>query len=341
MIPRNRVPRSGFTLIELLVVIAIIAILVGLLLPAVQKAREAANRAQCANNLKQIGLALHSYHDQHKNLPQNHRPPAAQGNSVRVRWFTKILPQLEQDAIYRRYDQTTNWDSATNLPLTSVPLPVAQCPSAPDPNRLDFNPANNNNAGWGGGNTPIVAVTDYAGSYGVHPAFPGFGSLSNPYGVITNNVGADKAVLRLTDITDGTSNTIAVVESAGRPYLYNRGGVRQGADLTKLVVNGGGWSRPASEFWLIGFQDGAGEVPGGAYAVNVANGVDAGGVYPLTVPAGAALGSDPSGQMFAFHGAGANVLLADGSVRLIYAGIDSTTLAALITRANSDIVPNY
>jgi len=329
-------PRAAFTLVELLVVIAIIAVLVGLLLPAVQKVRDAANRAQCQNNLKQISLALLNYHDAHRAFPQNHRPPSA-GGGVRVRWFTKVLPYIDQAPLANKYDDTTNWDSGTNLPLTSVALRIAQCPSAPNPSRLDVNPAN---GGFGG--TPIVAVTDYAGSYGVHPSFISAtgGSYQNPYGIITNNLSTtgETAPVTINDVTDGTSNTIAVVESAGRPYLYNQGGVRQGLDLTVHSVNGGGWARPASEFWLIGFQDKQGTVPGGPFTVNAANGVDTKGSYPLGVPGGNPLGTDGSGQIFGFHTTSANVAFADGSVHLIDASISAATIGALITRANNDSV---
>src|SRR5262245_60797231 len=110
--------RRAFTLIELLVVIAIIGVLAALLVPAVQKVRESANRISCTNNLKQIGLALHSYHDTKGHFPGNHRPP--QNQSVRSRWLTKVLPYLEQGNIWNNYDETSNWSSPTNTPLTAT-----------------------------------------------------------------------------------------------------------------------------------------------------------------------------------------------------------------------------
>src|SRR3954451_22849054 len=131
--------RPGFTLIELLVVIAIIAVLIGMLVPAVQKVRESAQRIECANNLSQIGVALHAFHDAKGYLPGNHRPSAS--NTVRERWFTKVLPFFEQNNLFKGYDETQNWDSAVNLPFTSTPLKIATCSSSPDAGRLDGNPA--------------------------------------------------------------------------------------------------------------------------------------------------------------------------------------------------------
>ncbi len=354
--------RNGFTLVELLVVIAIIAVLVGLLLPAVQKAREASNRAQCQNNLKQIGLGAQTFHDSYKALPQNHRPLGAQAGSVRERWFTHLLPFIDQDSLYSRYDETSNWDSNGALPgypttspapaagyvgnaaVVSTPIPVAQCPSAPNGNRWDNNPQLNSPFGWASNNPFVSAVTDYAGVYGVHPYFyatTGITPPANPYGAITNNVptsvGADTAPVKLTDITDGTSNTLLVAESAGRPYLYQNG-VQQGTDLTAHGTNGGGWGRPGSDIWLIGFTNKLGTTPGGPVAINAANGVDWTGQFPYAGPVTPSLNTDGGGQIYGFHPAGANAVYTDGSVHLLPQSINPAVLASLVTRAGNDTV---
>src|SRR5437762_2445154 len=112
--------RRGFTLIELLVVIAIIAILIGLLLPAVQKVRDAAARVQCQNNLKQLGLALHNYESANRAFPSSVRP-AGVTPLPRISWTIGLLPYIEQDNLRRNFDLNSNWNSAANLPITSQP----------------------------------------------------------------------------------------------------------------------------------------------------------------------------------------------------------------------------
>src|SRR5262249_20989159 len=129
MISRVR-RRVGFTLIELLVVIAIIAVLIGLLLPAVQKVRDAAARTQCANNLKQIGLAMHNHHDTYGYFPPGYPIDLNQG-IVLGPWGVSLLPYLEQQNVYQQYDLKQNFFAAQNQTAGQTPLTVFQCPASP------------------------------------------------------------------------------------------------------------------------------------------------------------------------------------------------------------------
>ena len=310
--------RNGFTLIELLVVIAIIAILIGLLLPAVQKIREAANRAKCSNNLKQLGLALHNHNDTAGYLPGNIRPLAT--GTVRERWTTFLLPYFEQDNVYKIYNPGVNWSDATNLPATALPLKVLQCPSVPNPGRQDGAPE----TAW----APIVATGDYSGIYAVPQYLVDLGvaEIAAP-GILSKT---DK--VQLTDVTDGLSNTIHVTESAGKPNVYLNGKLVGTAPAIR--VNGGGWARPASDIpRLLGLaQDGFSDGPGG---INVVNGI-AQTAYPDP-----AFGTDGTGQIYSFHTGGTNALFGDGSVRFIKQTVSLRTLAALITRNGGEVVGDF
>ena len=329
--------RSAFTLIELLVVIAIIGVLVALLLPAIQAAREAARRTQCSNNMKQIGIAVHNFHDTKKHLPSGGRPPTS--NTIRSGVFTYLLPFVDQKTLWDRYDTSVNWSHANNLPVASLRMSAYECPSSPKHGGLlDHAPDGYSSGGaWVG----IVAVGDYAASLGVDPALPALAAALSPPRVVrgststissptqtTNGFLPKNARLTLSDITDGTSNTIAVLESGGRPYVYRRG-TQVSQDITTHRVNGGGWVRPASDILFAGSNSTGTTVPG--VFVNRTNGLDVGGEsygstgYP-------SVGTEGSSQPYSFHASGLNVLLGDGSVRFVDEGIDIGLFAALITR---------
>lgn len=222
--------RRAFTLIELLVVIAIIAILIGLLLPAVQRVREAASRLSCCNNLKQIGLALHNYHGRHESFPPGYTSSMtnSDGTGPGWAWSAYLLADLEQDNIARLVN--------FNLPLTHSQHTVAisqnlksfRCPSDPmqEPIRpIDFiNPA---------GLTGTLGRSNYVGNYGNTPFLGEASSVMTSHllmdGISGRGVFYRNSKTRIADITDGTSNTFAVGEKNAKNTLAAWAGVLPGA----------------------------------------------------------------------------------------------------------------
>jgi prepilin-type N-terminal cleavage/methylation domain-containing protein/prepilin-type processing-associated H-X9-DG protein len=311
---------AGFTLIELLVVIAIIAVLISLLVPAVQKVREAAASLQCDNNLKQLGLAHHNYHDTFKHLPANTR--GISNSSLRLAGFTLLLPFIEQPALYNRYNQSTNWDFPPNTTVAAAFVNLYVCPSTPSPQRLDYDQTQ---ANWQG--SPFCAVTDYGTIYGVGaPLATLLGTSADLNGIMPKNT-----TPRFADVTDGLSNTILLTESAGRPYLYQQGKLVSSSPA--LFVVGGGWVRPGSAIWLLG-SDGTGQsIPGTACGINCTNGQGF-----TAYPPGGFYGTDGTGQIYSFHPGGANAAFGDGSVRFLTQSIPINVLAAMVTRAGGEVV---
>jgi len=349
---------AGFTLVELLVVIAIIGVLVALLLPAVQAAREAARRTSCTNNLKNLGLAALNFHDTQKHLPTSNRPPGATTNP-RFAWATLMLPYFEQQNLYDLYDFKSNWSSPTaangkspNANLVKQRLSVFECPSVPDDDRLDGDSqwTTQGYSDWMA--SRCAAPTDYSPICNVEPRL-----VNDPRSLVdfvdTTTAAGKKALegmmLRnttntLRQVSDGTSHTIMLAESAGRPYVYRRGGLI--GQLPDHRVNGGGWSRPASDYGLDGFDPNAaaGSQFPGPCAVNCTNGDD---VYDLTggnpgdpakFPYPAPYSNLSTAETFAFHPAGANILFGDGSVHFVNENVDIRTFARLVTRNGNEVV---
>src|SRR5262245_39858936 len=162
--------RRAFTLIELLVVIAIIGILIGMLLPAVQKVRDAAANATCKNNLKQLGLALHNFHDANEVFPASGWTQAGPGNPQGkfVGWRPLTLPYIEQENLQKLYDFGVNWWEGTNPTAAGVPVKVYQCPSTPSRQDVMSAVAKSPRPAM---TFPVpLAPTDYEAVMGVQPA---------------------------------------------------------------------------------------------------------------------------------------------------------------------------
>ncbi len=199
---RSRKTRSGFTLIELLVVIAIIAILIALLLPAIQQAREAARRTQCKSNLKQLGIALHNYHDVHKSFPAGVHNHGVNVNHKSTAWSIAILPQLEQASLYEEIKMDTNdftIGPTFNNPQEKHALSVFVCPSDIGP------PINPNRQNMAKSNYPGVAGSTRSATNATQAAADDY--YSETTGIFWMNSGC-----RIADITDGTSNTAMIGE---------------------------------------------------------------------------------------------------------------------------------
>lgn len=300
----------GFTLIELLVVIAIIAVLIGLILPAVQKVRAAASRIACANNLKQLGLALHNYNDVHERLP-----PGAVGPQPGFPQFallkhhglgTYLLPFLEQQALANQYRWDVSWFDPPNQPVVNAQLKIWQCPSA-QANRIQDGslitvtpPAERPFNG-------TAACGDYAGVERTDPALVrlGFIDPANSYdGVFPVN-----GTKRLTDICDGTFCTIMMAEDAGRPQLWQ--GRRP---VSNVWLTGGPWAS-RNLLWCEGSSpDGTAKF--GPCAINCTN----------------------DREIYSFHSAGANAVFADGSVHFLSASLPMRVLARLVTHCGGEVV---
>ena len=330
----------GFTLIELLVVIAIIAILIALLLPAVQQAREAARRTQCKNNMKQIGLAFHNYHDVSNTFSYSWM--LGQDFNAGV-WGVQILPYLDQAPLWDQWDSNVPaWNEAAgfgkgpatsiqgNLDVIRTPLAVYMCPATPAATVDDYD--------YSGAGFPITftaARTDYIPTSGVRAGFAAVayaGNAGGQRGGVLNFVGGNPVggssdpITRFRDVKDGTSHTILIGERVGGRTIYRL----QQPDVTLTTAlggtNGGGWGDILNgEHWVAGSLFDGTPSPfapnGGPCAINCTNA--------------------RGGGLYSFHTGGTQVLLCDGAVRFISENLDAGVFAKLITRAKGEIIGEF
>ncbi len=305
----SRSVRIGFTLVELLVVIAIIGILVGLLLPAVQAARESARRMQCTNNLKQIALAMHNFESARKGFPMAPYNPSFAWMTNKpwkqpVGWPVQILPYLEQGSVETRYNKDEVWSGTVNANIIQTRIPSFVCPSTPggDDATARQIPANR-------------GALDYITFFRVDPANT-FVTPLPPVDQTGEGILGRGVFRRFGDITDGSSNTILVVEDAGRNNVYIKGKLYPAAPANALTT-GGAWANcclGGSVNWFYGF-DLATNNYYGPCAVNCVS----------------------ASQIYAFHPGGANVALGDGSVRFLSESTDINTVVQLLTRAGGEV----
>jgi prepilin-type N-terminal cleavage/methylation domain-containing protein/prepilin-type processing-associated H-X9-DG protein len=329
----------GFTLIELLVVIAIIAVLIGLLLPAVQKVREAAARMQCANNLKQIALAAHNYQDGFQSFPPGvyqlpfPTPPKYRG----VTLFVHLLPYLEQDNLYRGWDRTDplNNTVGANQSKSATVLKPLVCPS-------DLIPQNPVNSGSGG---RWYGITSYGGNGGARSYDPQFATNDGVFFVLGpgSQTAPSGSPVRIADITDGMSNTVLFGE---------RSHVDPNNDTfaTNLVPPSGQFANPMGDigWWAnSGGRLAAGDVTLSAYApinykVPAPYEQRASMVPPVTDFSSYTYYYDRRVCAFgSLHAGGANFAMGDGSVRFIAESLPLVTLQVLCVRNDGLVVGDF
>jgi prepilin-type N-terminal cleavage/methylation domain-containing protein len=306
---RQAVARSGFTLIEMLVVIAIIAMLAALLLPSVQQAREAARRAQCMNNMMQIGVALNNYMMAHEVLPpgtQNNSGPiqSKEGGGYHMGWISQILPYLEKPYVYDHIDFTRSVYDTINLPVRQYQIHLFMCPSARNTDGLNY------------------AWTNYSG---VHNDF------ETPIDVNQNGVMFLNSSIRYEQIRDGSSNTLFVVESRidhSRDLGWISGTRSSLRNVVRTVpvgqpnsggsASGDGWElHPNSSDGMNGntLKQELADLEAGRETV--------GGV-----------GSDHTGNLFL-------VLKGDGAVHALSLRMDPKTLRNLAHRSDGELTPEF
>ncbi len=345
----RRNERRGFTLIELLVVIAIIAILIGLLLPAVQKVREAAARMSCQNNLKQWGIALHSFHDANGQLPYGTSPPGVVPNAITggwgPAWMVYLLPYVEQAPMYSQLDIKQGF---WNVPLNNNALnnfspKVMQCPSSP----LPLGTANNTATGATNNSTSYVGIAGATNDPASRYIWPGSannqnGNLVNGGGVLTVS-GAGK--ITLVGISDGTSNTLAISEQsdwiqlvgglkrdirASQPHGFNMG-FNQNTSPGPTVASGDNRSFNTTTIrYAINFKTNLPLTVDSASCCACAGGSV--GSYGICFNSGA------NTPLNSAHTGGVNAALCDGSVRFIRDSIPLVTLQFFAIRDDGQVI---
>src|SRR5262245_13283213 len=313
--------RGAFTLIELLVVIAIIAVLIGLLLPAVQKVREAANRMKCANNLKQLSLGMHNFHDTYSCLPWGRSKGALDSPT----WAVIILPFIEQQALWNRF---------TDPVIDGTSYPMITRPQSGAPQFVTHNLIRGQFRDTGAMKTPVglflcpsrrstpntvsetvtistSSTEGICGDYGVNYG-SGTSMSTGNNGVFRWSIDSSVFGIKVTDITDGSSNTLLIGEKHVRPTDFGK------ATTDGTTLDGNDFCIYISQYWVT-----SGRKAGTGFPLALS---------PFDTPAGQFGSAHPGVVQFAF---------ADGRVAALRASVPGSTLALLAARDDGQVIPNY
>ena len=312
--------RRGFSLVELLVVVAIIGTLIGLLLPAVQSAREATRCMSCQNSLRQIGIGFHNY-----SVSKGFFPTNVSGDGARHYWVAQILPYLEENPLASIYDYSVACNHINNREAVQYALSFIRCPSTPGGPLLDPKFKATGSPQWGS------IAADYSGSSGpsprqwdVAPPQISYSKPPNINGFFRGTIKPTEVGLRARNITDGTSKSVAVVERAGRPQVWYFG----------RMIAGSGEATSSKYVTLCGWANtNQGDVRG--YQLDTTQALQA---NQYTDPGPSMINGSNERGIYAFHHGGAGLLFVDGSCRFMAEDASADVVAAALTIAGGEMV---